>query len=916
MKVELQNLIVSILDDPLVSRVFGEAGFRSCDIKMATLRPGNSFHPSQLFGCTSRYKRASPPLFLCNLGAGENCGDVGSKGFSFPFMNCFSGDESSRRIGEVMLRDKKKCPLLLGISADDSLRSFLETVQKKISGVLPDGLSGLCVVCVKDEILRYLNGDCDEGPLQSRFEEAERAAESGAGGGVVVNFGDLGALVREDVGDDRLKFLVGKLARLVDLYGGKLWLIGSATTYGVYFKILNRFPSIEEDWQLGVLPITSIKFSIGGSYPRSSLMESFVPLGGFFSMPPETKSPLSNAYQYVARCHLCNEKYEQEVAAVSNGGLRASVVEKHQSSSLSWLQTAEAGTQSGLSSIKGTDDRLLLSAKIKGLQKKWDNICQQHHFGRAYTHIPRILGFQVGQGRKGKPSNECSDNSNESSNEQGNKNASSSLSNDLQKSSSMKDLSEDLSKSGEIPVDFKSSARVNDDRTSPASVTSVTTDIGLGIISASTSIEPEKSVDHVEDVEAFTRPISSCSSQPSFCFHNPVHSDIVKDPKLLYRALIERVGHQEEAVSSIVETLTQGQTKTNRNIWINLRGGDGLSKKKLGLALAEMVYRSRESLIYVDLSFQDEINHIDALFSSQITNKYELTMRGTVVDYLVEKLSKKPCAVFLDNIDKADLVVRNSLFQAVKTGRFTDLCGREVNVSNCIFLGATRFLEGNKTTSCGGEEEGDLASVRGSSIQIVIRFDLSDDPTIENSMNKRKHVGRGRSNDQCGRSLEMTKRAHKASNSYLDLNLPAEASEICNAICVESDSDSTSEDSRSWLEDLDTHVDQTVVFKPFDFTTLGEKLFKSMAECLHNAVGSECSVEVETKAMQQILAAAYLYGNKIVEDWIEHVLRQGFVEAMEKFSLGARSIVRLVVCNDAVREEQPQGLLPARVTMK
>lgn len=562
--------------------------------------------------------------------------------------------------------------------------------------------------------------------------------------------------------------------------------------------------------------------------------------------------------------------------------------------------------------MQGTDDRLLLSAKIKGLQKKWDSICQQHHFGRAYTQVPRILGFQVGQGKKGKPGNECSDNSNESSNEQGNKNASSSLSTDLQKSSSVKELSVDVSKSGEIP---------NDDRTSPASVTSVTTDLGLGVISASTSIEPEKSVDRVEDVEAFTRPTSICSSQPPLCFHrdNQVHSDIVKDPKLLYKALMERVGHQEEAVSSIVETLTQGQAKSNRNIWINMRGGDGLSKKKLGLALAEILYRSRESLIYVDLSFQDEINHIDALFSSQITNKYELTMRGTVVDYLVEKLSKKPCAVFLDNIDKADLVVQNCLFHAVKTGRFTDLCGREVSVSNCIFLGATRFLEGNKSMMSCGEEEDDVASVRGRSIQIVIRFDLNDDPTTENSMmNKRKLVGRGRSNDQCGRGLEMTKRAHKASNSYLDLNLPAEASEVCNCICLESDSDSTSENSRSWLEELDTQVDQTVVFKPFDFSTLGEKMFKNMAECLHHAGGSECSIEVEQKAMQQIVAAAYLYGSKIVEDWIEHVLRQGFVEAMEKFSLGARSIVRVVVGDDAVGEEkqQPQGLLPARVTMK
>jgi len=38
-KVELQHLILSILDDPVVSRVFGEAGFRSSEIKLAMVRP-------------------------------------------------------------------------------------------------------------------------------------------------------------------------------------------------------------------------------------------------------------------------------------------------------------------------------------------------------------------------------------------------------------------------------------------------------------------------------------------------------------------------------------------------------------------------------------------------------------------------------------------------------------------------------------------------------------------------------------------------------------------------------------------------------------------------------------------------------------------------------------------------------------
>ncbi|KAL0303843.1 UNVERIFIED_CONTAM: protein DWARF 53 [Sesamum radiatum] len=639
------------------------------------------------------------------------------------------------------------------------------------------------------------------------------------------------------------------------------------------------------------------------------LDESFVPLGGFFSMPPETKSPSSNTCQYVVRCHLCNEKYEQEVAALSKGGACASVAEEYQSSLPSWLRPAEPSAQSGLPSVKGKDDRLLLNAKIIGIQKKWDSICQQKHFNQTFTkgytnqfgyQFPRVMGFQAAEDRKENASYNLSNHSNEPSNEQGNKTMSSSLSTDLRQSSSMKGVNSSdmlskannlsiLPKSGEIPSDSKGepcgvkshhldslSASINNSHTSPTSVTSVTTDLGLGIISASGNREPEDQsrTDLVQglssaNLDKLTPSISNCPSQSSSCFYHDshMHSD-VKDPKSLYRALVERVGHQEETIAAVVQTITESQTKgtgihgiSRRNIWINIRGPDRLGKKKLGLALAELLYGSREGLIYVDLSFQDEMTHTDALFNSQVTNKYDLTMRGTVVDYLVEKLSKKPSVVFLENIDKADLVVQNSLSQAVKTGRFTDLRGREVNISNCIFLGATRSMESTPSISPGRQStqytEEDVLKAKGSSIQMLIRFDLNDSPTSENLhpsdatrkglsdlllMNKRKLVAGSRSMDLHG-SLESPKRAHKAPNSYLDLNLPAEGSEICNTCSGDSDSDSSSEYSRSWLDEFEGQIDQIVTFKPFDFDTLAERLFKNMNECLQNVVGSECSLE-------------------------------------------------------------------------
>ncbi|XP_073124366.1 protein SMAX1-LIKE 7-like [Henckelia pumila] len=937
-KVELQNLILSILDDPLVSRVFGEAGFRSYDIKTATLRPGNSFHAPHLFGYSSRYKRPNPPLFLCNFGSGDSISEVGGKGFNFPFMGCFPRDENSRRIGEVMVKNKKRNPLLLGVSSGDALRSFLDVVRRKIDGVLPVGLSGLSVICVKDEILRFANGDLDQDSLKLRLEEVERMVENTLGNGVVLNFGDLKVLCGDVVCIDGLNYLVSKLTGLLQIHGGKLWLIGAAATHEIHFKFLNKFPSIEDDWDLQTLPITSLTFSMGGSYPRSSLMESFVPLGGFFSMPSDTKNTLGSSCHYVVRCHLCNEKCEQEVKALSNGGTCDSDLEQSQSSLPSWLQISEYSTQNGLSDLKAKDDRLSLNAKVSGIQKKWDSICQHHHynqsFSKGYTSqfsypFPRVTGFQVSE--EGKEN--ASKHSNESSPEQGSKKVISCLSTDLWQSPSLKEpntldvLSETnnpdlLSKPVENPSNFDrelgglklsaSSASINNGRKSP---TSVTTDLGLGTVSAATNKEFEKHGDqtHMSTLKQYE----------------------VNDPKVLYKSLVKRVGdRQEEAIYTVVEAITRYHTKmtglhgaSRSDAWFNFRGPDRLGKRKLGLALAEMLYGSANSFIFADLSFQDETTHSDALWNLQVMNKYDVSMRGTVVDYLVEKLSKRPSVVFLENVEKADLVVQNSLFHAAKTGRFMDLSGREVNISNSMFLVTTSF---KKDSYCffGGNEraeysEEEMSVVKGRSIQIWIGFDLNDDPTSENStqsdpisVNKRKLTGsssRGRSTDRTG-ILDMSKRAHKGVDRCLDLNLPADASETPSK--QEPESESSSENSKSWLEDLEWKIDRVVVFEPFDFEKRAEKLIKEMKECSNKIFGFECSLEIESNVMQQLLAAAYLFDITKVEDWIERVLKQGFLEAIGKYSIDERSVVKLITCDGGFCEDRQAGsLLPAGIIL-
>ncbi|XP_057979678.1 protein SMAX1-LIKE 6-like [Malania oleifera] len=968
-KVELQHMILSILDDPVVSRVFGEAGFRSCDIKLAIVRP----LPQLL-----RYPRTrGPPLFLCNF-AGDL--DPGRRNFGFPFSG-FSGlDEDSRRIGEVLARKKGRNPLLVGACANDALRSFSETVERRKGGVLPDEVSGLSIICVDNEILRYVSGNCDKGVLNLRFEEVGRMANQCSGPGLVVNYGDLKVFIGEAASVDGVRHVVAQLMRLLEVHGRRVWILGAAASYETYLMFMSRFPSIEKDWDLQLLPITSLRSSMGQSYSRSSLMESFVPFGGFFSTPSDMKG-VSSSYQYPSRCQPCNEKCEQEITALSKGVFTASVADQYRSSLSSWLQMAEFGMSKGLDAVKAKDDGMVLNAKVAGLQKKWDTICQRLHHSQPLSEadiyqvgsqVPVVVGLQFAEDKKDNANNNSRNNINESVNENKCKNMNSCISADLRKISTSKASispplaseakNEDfLSKLREKPSRAEnpeqgglsstcslSNSSVGDGRTSPTSATSVTTDLGLGIYPVPPITELQKpmkrncaehvqnlsgcisaNVDLANDCVTLRPAISSSCSCVDFIGHfDP------RDFKALSRALAGRVGWQAEALGVICQTIARRRTSNEKrhgasvrgDIWFNFLGPDRFGKKKIAVALAEILYGSRENFICVDLGSQNGILHRNPSIDLQDMNSYDIKSRGkTVIDYIVGELSKKPFSiVFLENVDKADLLAQSSLSRAIMTGKFPDSHGREVGSNNAIFvMTASRSNRGDDILPSGKESSNHSLEriLRAKSCSMQILVHAHGKGTISHVsnpvfMNKRKLIGYAETFEQHG-TLETAKRAHKASNLCLDLNLPAEENEAQNTDHGNFNGDCVSESSRAWLEDFSDLVDETVVFKPFDFDTLAENIMKDISEQLHKIVGSECSLEIDLKVMEQILAAACLSErDRVVEDWVEQILSKGFVEARKRYNLTTHTVVKLVACEGTKLDAQaPGGCLPTKIIL-
>ncbi|KAL2348029.1 hypothetical protein Fmac_002029 [Flemingia macrophylla] len=154
LKVELKHFILSITDDPIVSRIFAEAFFRSYDIKLALLQPSPPFRI---------FPRLVPPLFLCNLE---------------PRLHQTSStstlDLNSGRILEVITKKTKRNPLLMGVYAKPALHAFLECIQTGKGGVFFAGLASLAMVSVENEILTLLRDGGGEGGV---FQEVGRLVE-------------------------------------------------------------------------------------------------------------------------------------------------------------------------------------------------------------------------------------------------------------------------------------------------------------------------------------------------------------------------------------------------------------------------------------------------------------------------------------------------------------------------------------------------------------------------------------------------------------------------------------------------------------------------------------------------------------------------------------------------------------------
>ncbi|XP_021715543.1 protein SMAX1-LIKE 6-like [Chenopodium quinoa] len=949
-KVELKHFVLSILDDPIVSRVFGEAGFRSSEIKISILHPPRwGPGPGSGLGPSSR----CPPLFLCNL---------------VDFPGYFGeSDENCKRIGEVMVKKKERNPLLVGVCGKDALSRFKDCVWKQKFDGFPVGIHGLKLVCLEKEIKEFVACvSCFEAKIEEldlKMKEVGSMVENCGltRPGVVVNLGELKVLVDEndddENDDDKLKqVVVKKLSNLVEIYGKKIWLIGFAANYETYSNFVAKFPTVEKDWDLHPLPITSSRSSFDGfNSNKSSLMGSFVPFGGFFPTPSDYRPPLTTAQHSFTRCSACNEKYEHELGAISREGSSVSSADQHSAALPSWLQKSD----SDLSKVK--DVKTASNDNIKLLQKKWDDHCRLVHQSSMFpTQGVSLARLQVPQPQLGFPfmTENMQGGSCNSGDSSLNERACSGSSSGMQIVVQNVSPKEQATTKPDFPkpaiVEIPHCQSTERERIAPlvypidklnlppnqTTTVSVTTDLGLGTIYASKcDLKKPFLQDRQTHLQHFPGPVSTNqgminkrdsaqTAQSSFHGLDP------NDYKQLLIKLSEAVAWQGEVISKISEIVSccrsgngrQRSASIRGNIWLSFLGPDKIGKKRIAEALADAMFGSRERLISVDLSSQDKINKVNSLFLCQGSQVFDINKsRITVVDHIAQELCKRPhSVVFLENVDEADLVVQNSLSRAIQTGKFQDSRGREIGINNVVFITTSTVTKDERSLSPRKEfikfQEEEILEAKNWQMQLATRSVLADasrsnETTVsllpsKCSSNHESSAKRKLSHiiNDTAENFEASKRAHKTPKSSLDLNLPLEDEEEAAEmdIC-----------GRAWLEGFFGQVDGNVIFKPFDFDALADKLLRKVRSKFEDTYrGEKISLEIEHEVMVQILAAAWCSNKEAVDHWIEQVLYTSFAETREKYSLPAESVVRLSSCEGVpVKELVSSICLPKRINI-
>ncbi|OAY31866.1 protein SUPPRESSOR OF MAX2 1 [Manihot esculenta] len=884
-KVELEQLIVSILDDPSVSRVMREASFSSPAVKATIEQSLNSSTSnssaaaaasnSNSFGFGFRTPGAVPvPAPATNRNLYVN-----------PRLQQGSIDQSGqqrndeiKRVVDILLKNKRRNPVLVGESEPEMVvRELLKRIENK---EIADGL-------LKNVHVIHLEKDfLDKMQIPAKIIELGGLIDSRIAnldcGGVILDLGDLKWLVEQPLNfagaggvqqqqqqqkivSEAGRAAVAEMGKLLAQFaersasggGRRIWLIGTATCE-TYLRCQVYHPSMENDWDLQAVPIAP-RAPLPGMFPRlgtngilSNSVESFSPLKGLQTITPTLPRRLTenlDPAQRMSCCPQCMQNYEQELAKLTPKESEVSSSEfKSETNQLlpPWLKNAKSDDTDAKSLDKtvAKDQESSFKHKSLELQKKWHDKCLLLH---PVYHQSNVSSERITQPALPMMSLY---------------NANLLSRQPLQPKLG---LNRNLGGCPQLNPNLFPSQPPGQAISPPGSP--VRTDLVLGRPKSSENT-PEKGR------EECIKDFSGCvASEQQIKLHdlqaNKLLSALDADSfKRLLKGLLEKVWWQEEVASAVATTVTQcklGNGKprgnaTKGDIWLLFTGPDEVGKKKMASAISELVFGSNP--VMVSLSSRRDAGDSDVNFRGK-----------TALDRTVEAVRRNPFSVImLEDIDKADMLVRGSIKRAMERGRLSDSHGREISLGNVIFILTANGMPDNLKFLSNGVslDEKKLMNLASGGWQLRLSLSEKTAKRRANWLLDEERPAKPKKDSGSALSFDLNEAAgaeeDKAdgSRNSSDLTIDHEDEHVPNNRLQTPTASSL---PREFLSSVDDNIE----FKPVDFSLICCEVSNSITKRFSTIISDKIPFEIQEQALEKIAGGLWLSQSSL-EEWTEKVL--------------------------------------------
>ncbi|CAJ1976607.1 unnamed protein product [Sphenostylis stenocarpa] len=652
LKIEVEQLIISILDDPSVSRVMREAGFSSTLVKSRVEQAVSMEVCSQKAPDRSQAKESTKPQVILgggNVSPSRPFGQVTGGQLIKP-LDHFNNDDVTSVLSELVRR--RRNTVIVGESVTNVEAVARGVMERFEVGNVPGDLRYVQFVSLP--LICFRNISKEE--VEHKLMEVRNLVKSYVGRGVILYLGDLKWLFEfwTNYCEQKTKYycsvehMVMELKKLISgsVESSRLWLMGIAT-FKTYMKCKICHPSLETIWELHpfTIPVGSLSLSLNLDSDFQAQKRSKV---FFKDVSLDDRERVRN---HLTCCRDCSINFEKEAQSIANNVSKKVCTT---SNLPTWLQNCKEEK----SDIMEDQE----NARLKDLSKKWNSLCNSIHRDPSIIEKPFLFVSSS-------PSSPTSVSS-------------------LERKSNLHHSHLNwpiISVSEKSPKEFELYTETGDDDYDSNFIMFMPDrdvpkpDLLSNPNSSPNSASSSEAVEGLESTEMFMEPNA-------------------ENHKILCDALEKKVPQHKEVISEIASTVLHcrsGMRKRenllmkrgdNQETWMFFLGVNSQAKESISRELAKVVFGSYSNFVTIGMSSFSSPED-DSTDEKSKRKRPREDLKSTYVQRFGEAVNENPHRVFfLEDLEQVDYHSQKGVKQAIQSGSITLPDGESVPLKDAIVI--------------------------------------------------------------------------------------------------------------------------------------------------------------------------------------------------------------------------------------